>query len=111
VTGGLTNGAFFDQSRLTYDFVNRTFGSDLNTLTNDVFRLEEGVAMFDENFDAIELYNGFNSEDTNGDGIQEDPRVDLTLRDSFNFFSLGKIVSLVGASDSHDTGTPVGAPG
>ena len=102
---------FFDQARVNYDFDNGIIASDIITSTNDVFRLEEGVAMFSDNFDAVELYNGFDVVDLNGDGIKEERRVEMILRDYFNMLSLGKVATMVGTSDTHSTADPVGVPG
>jgi hypothetical protein len=102
---------FFDQARISYDFDNGFISSDIATATNDIFRLEQGVAMFSDNFDSIELYNGFDVGDLNDDGVKEEVRVEMILRDYFNMLSLGKVATIVGTSDTHSTADPVGQPG
>jgi hypothetical protein len=102
---------YFEQSRLNYDFDNGIIASDIATSNNDVFRLPGGVALFSDNFDSFELYNGFDISDLNDDGVREERRVEIVLRDYFNMLSLGKVATVVGTSDTHSTSDPVGVPG
>jgi hypothetical protein len=107
---GLTNGQYFDQARINYDFVNKTITSD-ESATNDLFRLLQGVQMFDDNFDAVEVYNGLQVSDENADERREDIRVDLILKDIANFYSMGKLATMVGTSDAHTLVEMSGSPG
>ena len=47
-------------------------------------RLPE-TSMFSDQFNALEVWNGFNMTDSNGDGIREISRLDVVMRDWFNF--------------------------
>jgi hypothetical protein len=106
---GLTNGQYFDQAKVQYDFVNKTITSDPSA-KNDLFRLPEEVQMFNDNFDAVEVYNGLQVSDENGDQRREDVRVDLILKDMANFYSLGKLATMVATSDAHTIVEMAGAP-
>jgi hypothetical protein len=47
------------------------------------------------------VWNGFDVMDTNGDGVNEIAKLDIVLRDWFNFLSFGKFVTPIGSSDTH----------
>lgn len=102
---------YFNQARIHYDFAAGTITSNAEATNNETFRVQPGAQLFSDNFDVVELYNGFDVQDLNGDGVREEQRIDLILRDMFNMFSLGKLLTMVGTSDTHSTFEPVGSPG
>jgi hypothetical protein len=59
------------------------------------------VSLWSDDFDALEVWNGFVVADTDGDGVRELSGLDLAMRDWFNFLSLGLVVTPIGNSDTH----------
>jgi hypothetical protein len=84
--------SFFERAGLVVDPDAGVLGSDplLQPVSNEVLRLPPGEPLFDTNFDAVELLNGF------------DPaRANIVMRDWFGFLALGFKPTAVGVSDSH----------
>jgi hypothetical protein len=96
--------SFFDRAALVVDPSAQKLGSDplLSPVSNQLLRLPEGEALFDTGFDAVEILNGFNFRDQDGDGRLDEVRAALTLRDWLGFLSLGFRPAMVGVSDSHN---------
>ncbi|HUS68005.1 MAG TPA: CehA/McbA family metallohydrolase [Kofleriaceae bacterium] len=94
---------YFDRVALGFDFEARTFGGDpaAQPVPSSWLRQPEDQDLFSEAFDAIEVWNGFSTGDSDGDGVVELRNMDRLLRDWMNFLSLGKIYTPVGNSDSH----------
>ncbi|MCC6807559.1 MAG: CehA/McbA family metallohydrolase [Deltaproteobacteria bacterium] len=101
--GGDDFQSFFDRAGLTVDPDKRVLGSDplLQPVPSSTLRLPEGEPLFDKNFDAVELLNGFNFTDEDGDGRLDEYRANLTLRDFVGFLAQGFHPAIVGVSDSH----------
>jgi hypothetical protein len=64
-------------------------------------RLPEDQSIWDDSFDALEVWNGHDMKDTNEDGVWENARLDMVSRDWFNFLSFGLAISPMGNSDTH----------
>lgn len=92
--------SFFDRAGLAFDHDARQIVADMGPVPNAWLRLPEGSLWSDE-FDALEVWNGFQVMDSNGDGVREIAGLDLTMRDWFNFLSLGLVVTPLGNSDTH----------
>lgn len=101
--GGLDFQAFFDRAALKFDFTAKTFGGVVaaQPLPNTLLRLPEEKMLFTDQFDAIEVWNGFAELDDDMDGVREFRRTDLLLRDLMSFYTFGKIFTPTGNSDSH----------
>jgi hypothetical protein len=95
--------AYFDRAGLVFDFEQRiAFGSpNEQPVPLDWLRLPLDAEMYSDTFDALEIWNGFSTTDSDADGVIEFSRLDLVLRDWFNFLSFGKLVAPLGNSDSH----------
>jgi hypothetical protein len=95
----------FERAYLSFDFDNGTFG-DLprkRPVDNATLRLADSAAIFSADFNVLEVWNGFGAEDTNDDGVLEDPATDRTFKDFFNFLSFGFTPVVVANSDTHKT--------
>lgn len=92
--------SFFDRAGLDFDHDARQIVADMGPIPNAWLRLPE-VSLFSDDFDALEVWNGFQVADSNGDGVRELSGLDLTMRDWFNFLSLGLVVTPIGNSDTH----------
>jgi hypothetical protein len=112
--GGLVSFMqYFDRAALAYDYENRVVAGDQagQPIPNDFLRLPPGAELFDPNFNALEVWNGFSPSDLNDDGVREMASLDRVLRDWFNFNSFGMRITPIGNSDSHDAiGSPLGMP-
>jgi hypothetical protein len=101
--GGITDfQQYFDRAGLVFDYEARTVGGDLfeQPVPNDWMRLPE-AALWDDGFNALEVWNGFGMVDSNEDGVREIGRLDTVLRDWFNFLSFGMDITPIGSSDTH----------
>ncbi|HWN68671.1 MAG TPA: CehA/McbA family metallohydrolase, partial [Haliangium sp.] len=92
--------AFFDRAGLGFDLEARQIVTALGPVPNSWLRLP-AVSLWSDDFDALEVWNGMEVADSNGDGVRELTRLDLVMRDWFNFLSLGLEVTPVGSSDTH----------
>ncbi|HTM21826.1 MAG TPA: CehA/McbA family metallohydrolase [Kofleriaceae bacterium] len=111
--GGIDFQQTFDRAGLTFDWARRMVDGDLNTqpVPNEWLRLPETSTQWSDDFDSLEVWNGFATADSNSDGVREIRRLDLVLRDWFNFLSLGMVVAPMGNSDSHTViKDPMGMP-
>lgn len=93
---------YFDRAGLVYDYDNRMFDGDVMTqpVPNSWMRLPE-ASMWSDDFNVLEIWNGFSTADSNDDGVREIAKLDMTLRDWFNFLSFGFEIAPVGNSDTH----------
>jgi hypothetical protein len=110
--GDLDIMQYFDRAGLVYDYVARSVAGDpyRAPVPNDWLRLPE-TSLWDDGFDAVEVWNGFGMADTDADGVREITSLDLVLRDWFNFLSFGMQVTPIGNSDSHTiVRDPIGMP-
>lgn len=104
--------AFFDRAALSYDYARRIIYGDFGraNIANSVLRLPE-ESLWDDKFNALEVWNGFGTADSDGDGVVELVSLDRVLRDWFNMLSLGLFVTPTGNSDTHTTvSDPMGMP-
>ncbi|MBI3070602.1 MAG: CehA/McbA family metallohydrolase [Deltaproteobacteria bacterium] len=111
-TGLFTFQAYFDRAALTFDFTyGVAWGNDAGQpVPNSLLRLP-GESLWSADFDAVEVYNGYSSPSSNPDGLGRDTKIDTILRDWFNFLSIGKVITIVGTSDTHKlAGDPGGFP-
>lgn len=92
--------SFFDRAALGFDLDARQIVTALGPVPNAWLRLPE-VSLWSDDFDALEVWNGMEVADSNGDGVRELSRLDLVMRDWFNFLSLGLEVTPIGSSDTH----------
>lgn len=95
---------FFDRAGMTYDFDNRKIDGDpiKAPVPNEWMRLPS-TSLWSDAFNALEVWNGFSITDSNGDGVRENAKLDMVMRDWFNLMSLGMDVVPIGNSDSHAT--------
>lgn len=103
---------FFDRAGLSFDFDTRVVDSDLlkQPVPNDWMRLPE-ASLWSDAFNALEVWNGFATSDSNDDGVREIESLDIVMRDWFNFLSMGMRITPVGSSDTHSTiKDPMGMP-
>jgi hypothetical protein len=78
---------------------------------NEWLRLPETSTLWSDDFDALEVWNGFSMADSDSNGVREVQRLDQVMRDWFNFLSLGMVVAPIGSSDSHTAvKDPMGMP-
>jgi hypothetical protein len=112
------NGGFtafqsaFIRANVKYDYVNRTiFGDYMGAaVENSSLRLPEATLWSDQ-FNGLEIWNGFSMADSDGDGRRENTSLDLVLHDWFAMLSLGMYVTPFGNSDTHTTvADPLGMP-
>ena len=104
--------AAFDRANLTFDFGQRMIYGDYQNadVPNDWLRLPE-ESLWSDQFTGLEIWNGFNMADTNGDMLREDTKLDRTMRDWLSMLSLGFFVTPAGDSDTHTTvADPLGMP-
>ncbi len=104
--------AFFDRANVIYDYDNRTiFGDFANAeVPNDWLRLP-GQSLWSDDFNGLEVWNGFALTDSDGDGRREIQPLDRVMRDWFSMMSMGFDVCPTASSDSHtDVIDPVGMP-
>ncbi|HTE51142.1 MAG TPA: CehA/McbA family metallohydrolase [Kofleriaceae bacterium] len=104
---------FFDRAGLSFDYENRVISGDLleQPVPNDWLRLPPEAPMWDASFNVLEVWNGFATADSDGDGVREIQSLDMVLRDWFNFLSFGMTVTPVGNSDTHTiVRDPMGMP-
>lgn len=104
--------AFFDRANVVYDYDNRTiFGDFANAeVPNDWLRLP-GQSLWSDDFNGLEVWNGFALTDSDGDGRREIQPLDRVMRDWFNMMSMGFDVCPTASSDTHtDVIDPVGMP-
>jgi hypothetical protein len=96
--------AYFDRAALTFDLATGTFFGDTakQPLPNDILRIAVGEPLWSDNFDTLEIYNGFSPLPG---GEVGDAKVELLMRDWFNFLSIGKILTPMGNTDSHERGS------
>jgi len=111
--GGFTDFQnFFDRAGLVYDWDARTVDGDLvrAPVPNEWLRLPE-TTMWSNDFDALEVWNGFDTADSNRDGVREIAKLDIVMRDWFNFLTLGMKITPIGNSDTHTVvRDPAGMP-
>ena len=93
----------FDRIGLYYDYETRSVKADplLMPVPTDWLRLPPEESLFDDSFNSLEVWNGFDPIDTNQDGVREISVLDTVMRDWFNFLSLGKELTPIGSSDTH----------
>ncbi len=104
--------SFFERANLVYDYANRTISGDFAraAVPNEILRLPE-ESLWDDKFNALEVWNGFGAADSDRDGIVEVTSLDRVLRDWFNMLSLGLFVTPAGNSDTHTSvSDPMGMP-
>lgn len=104
--------AYFEVAEVEYDYANRSIFGDFggSPTPNSWLRLPEET-LWDDQWNALEVWNGFGMEDTDGDARQECVRLDLVMRDWFNMLSMGFYVAPIGNSDTHTSvKDPVGMP-
>ncbi|MEZ4401851.1 MAG: CehA/McbA family metallohydrolase [Kofleriaceae bacterium] len=104
--------AYFDRANLTYDYAQRTIDGDFAgaDIPNDWLRLPD-ESLWNDGWNALEIWNGFAVGDTDGDGRRELTSLDRVLRDWFNMLNLGYYVAPVGNSDTHTSvSDPLGMP-
>jgi hypothetical protein len=102
----------FIRANVKYDFTARTiYGDYMNAdIPNDELRLP-GESLWSDQFNGLEIWNGFGTKDSNNDGLREDIHLDSVLRDWFSMLSLGFFVTPAGDSDTHTTvADPLGMP-
>jgi hypothetical protein len=92
--------SFFDRAGLEFDLDAREVVATMGPVPNEWLRLPD-ASLWSDDFDALEVWNGLEVADTNGDGVRELTRLDLVMRDWFNFLSLGFEFTPVGNSDTH----------
>lgn len=112
--GGLTEFQnYFDRAALAFDYEARTIFGDAEEqpVPNDFLRLPPGASLWDPGFNALEVWNGFATDDTDEDGVREIVSLDLVMGDWFNFLSFGMVVTPIGNSDTHTiVRDPMGMP-
>jgi hypothetical protein len=110
---GLTEfQAAFTRANVKYDFDARTIWGDYENASTptDWLRLP-GESLWSDQFNGLEVWNGWNISDSNDDGLRENKRLDRVMRDWLSMLSLGFFVTPAGNSDTHTTSNdPVGMP-
>ena len=104
--------AAWSRANLKFDWVNRTIFGDYENANepNDSLRLP-GESLWSDQFNAVEVWNGFTMNDTNGDGLRENRSLDLVMRDWLAMLSMGFFTTPNGNSDTHTSvADPVGMP-
>ena len=104
--------AAWSRANVKYDYTNRTiFGDYLDSsVPNDWLRLP-GESLWSDQFNGLEIWNGFAMADSNGDGLRENKSLDSVMRDWLAMLSLGLFVTPAGNSDTHVAiSDPVGMP-
>lgn len=103
----------FDRMGLTFDYESRSIAGDPDKMPVpiDWLRLPPDMPLFDLGFNALEVWSSFGVADTNGDGVRELTKLDVVMRDWFNFLSFGKPITPIGNSDTHTVWKdPMGFP-
>lgn len=103
---------YFDRAGLVFDYEARTVMGDplVATVPFEWMRLPE-TTIWDDSFDALEVWNGHTIKDSNDDGVRENGQLDVVLRDWFNFLSFGMQITPMGNSDTHTrVKDPAGMP-
>ena len=112
-TGSLgTFQQYFDRANLQYDFAARTISGDFTNaeVPNSYLRLPD-ESLWNDGFNALEIWNGFAMADSDLDGRREIVSLDRVLRDWFAMLSMGYYVAPVGNSDTHTSvSDPLGMP-
>ncbi|HVV84838.1 MAG TPA: CehA/McbA family metallohydrolase [Kofleriaceae bacterium] len=95
---------FFDRANLRYDFTARSVFGDFQqtAVPNDWLRLPD-QSLWSDAWNVLEVWNGFDMRDTDGDGRRENVKLDRVMRDWFDLLSLGFYVAPVGNSDTHQS--------
>jgi hypothetical protein len=93
----------FDRIGLYFDYEAGTIQGDPNKMPvpPEFLRLPEDTGLYSDNFNSLEVWNGFDAMDTDGDGVREVTKLDIVMRDWFNFLSFGKKLTPIGSSDTH----------
>jgi hypothetical protein len=99
---GFSFQEFFDRAGIVYDYEGKTIGADLLAapVPNEWLRLPD-EPLWDPSFNALEVWNGNSTADTNLDGVREVQSLDRVMRDWFNFLSFGMPIVPCGNSDTH----------
>ncbi len=103
---------YFDVAHVQYDYVQRSIFGDFQNVSvpNQWLRLPE-ESLWDDSWNALEIWNGFAMKDTDGDARNECTSLDRVMRDWFNMLSFGFYVAPIGNSDTHTSvSDPVGMP-
>ncbi|MDQ3370151.1 MAG: CehA/McbA family metallohydrolase, partial [Myxococcota bacterium] len=104
--------AAFSRANIKYDYANRTIYGDYMdaSVPNDWLRLP-GESLWSDEFNGLEVWNGFTIADSNADGLRENKSLDRVMRDWLSMLSLGLFVTPTGNSDTHSsTADPLGMP-
>ncbi|HWM88557.1 MAG TPA: hypothetical protein VNO33_22030, partial [Kofleriaceae bacterium] len=104
---------YFDRAGLSFDYENRAIVGDLaaQPVPLEWLRLPPESQLLDVSFNALEVWNGFGTDDSDGDGVREIQSLDLVMRDWFNFLSFGLAITPIGNSDTHTiVRDPMGMP-
>ena len=104
--------AAFSRANVKYDFANHTIYGDYQNadVPNDYLRLP-GESLWSDNFNGLEIWNGFDIQDSNMDGLRENKSLDRVMHDWLSMLSLGFVVTPAGDSDTHTVTTdPLGMP-
>ncbi|MDQ3333697.1 MAG: CehA/McbA family metallohydrolase [Myxococcota bacterium] len=104
--------AAFSRANVKYDYDQRLIFGDFGnaSIPYDDLRLPS-EDLWNDNFNGLEVWNGFSMVDSNGDGLRENTSLDRVMRDWLSMLSLGFVVSPAGNSDTHTTfSDPVGMP-
>jgi hypothetical protein len=94
--------SFFDRANLAFDYTNRSIYGDFQNaeVPNEFLRLP-GASLWSDQFNTLEVWNGFEMGDSDTDGRREITKLDRTLADWFNFLSMGLVLTPTGSSDTH----------
>jgi hypothetical protein len=104
--------AGFSRANVKYDYANHTIYGDYMdaSVPNDWLRLP-GESLWSDNFNGLEIWNGFSIADSNSDGLRENKSLDRVMRDWLSMLSIGFYVTPAGDSDTHTTvSDPLGMP-
>ncbi|MFN0247602.1 MAG: CehA/McbA family metallohydrolase [Kofleriaceae bacterium] len=102
----------WSRANVKFDYANRTIFGDYEgaSTPNDWLRVP-GESLWSDQFSALEVWNGFQIVDSNGDGVRENQKLDRVMRDWLAMLSLGMFVTPTGNSDTHYAiSDPVGMP-
>jgi hypothetical protein len=93
---------YFDRCGLVFDYDARVIEGDplRAPVPLEWLRLPE-TSLWDDSFNGLEVWNGFGMKDSNDDGVREIGKLDIVMRDWFNFLSFGLAIAPLGNSDSH----------
>ncbi|MBL0218593.1 MAG: PHP domain-containing protein [Myxococcales bacterium] len=104
--------AAWNRANVKYDYTSRMIFGDYEraSVPNDYLRLP-GESLWSDQFNGLEIWNGFAISDSNLDGLREIKSLDRVMRDWLSMLSLGLFVTPAGNSDTHTSVTdPVGMP-